>query len=324
MCSGDPPNQARQHHEGAILKRADESHDQTGLIFDIQRFSIHDGPGIRTTVFMKGCPLRCQWCSNPESIKPYPEIMTYDLRCNSCSKCLEVCPVEAIELNETIEIDRAKCNRCMECAQVCYPGAIKCAGKYMSVAEVVEEVEKDRPFYNNSGGGVTASGGEPLLQWEFVATLFKKCQEKHLHTALDTTGYAKWPAIKEVLKYTDLVLFDIKHMDPLRHREGTGRSNALILSNAKKVAGEVRTWLRFPVLPGYNDSMPHIRELAEFGLKCQVEKVSLIPYHRWGESKYQRLGREYLFEGVEPPTSDHLEGLKRAIEAYGLEVTIGN
>lgn len=306
------------------MKKAEKCQDQTGLIFDIQRFSIHDGPGIRTTVFMKGCPLRCQWCSNPESIRPYPEIMTSDLRCNRCNKCLEVCPVGAIELGETIKIDRAKCNRCMECAQVCYPGALKCAGRYMSVAEVVEEVERDRLFYQNSGGGVTASGGEPLFQWEFVAALFKECQEKHLHTALDTSGYAKWPAIKEVLKYTDLVLYDIKHMDPVKHRERTGRSNALILSNAKKVASEVRTWLRFPVIPGYNDSMPHIKKLAEFGLKCQVEKVCLIPYHRWGESKYQRLGGVYPFGGTEPPTSDHLEEIKAAIESYGLKVTIGN
>lgn len=298
--------------------------DRTGLVFDIQRFSIHDGPGIRTTVFMKGCPLRCRWCSNPESIKPYPEIMTFDVRCNKCNKCLDVCSPGAIEIGETIKIDRSKCNLCMECVKVCYPAAIKVAGQYMSVEEVVEEVEKDRLFYQNSGGGVTVSGGEPLFQWEFVAALFKECQERHLHTTLDTTGCAKWPAIEQVLKYTDLVLYDIKHMDPLRHRDKTGRSNALILNNAKKVARETRTWLRFPVIPGYNDSESNIRQLSEFGLACGVEKVCLIPYHRWGEGKYKRLGRKYLFGGIEPPTSDHIDEVRRTIESHGLTVTIGN
>jgi len=301
-----------------------QGQDQKGLVFDIQRFSIHDGPGIRTTVFMKGCPLRCQWCSNPESINPYPEIMTFDVRCNKCRKCLDVCPLGAIEIGETVAIDRAKCNCCRECIKVCYPGAIKIAGQYMSVHEVVEEVEKDRLFYQNSGGGVTVSGGEPLFQWQFVAALLKECQKRRLHTALDTTGCAKWPAVAEVLKYTDLVLYDIKHMDPLRHRERTGRSNALILSNAKKVARQTRTWLRFPVIPGYNDSESHIRELSKFAVACRVEKVCLIPYHRWGEGKYRRLGRKYLFAGVEPPTREHIEDVKRVIESYGLTVTVGN
>jgi len=257
-------------------------------------------------------------------MKPYPEIMTFDVRCNKCYKCLDVCSLGAIEIGETIKIDRASCNLCMECIQVCYPGAIKVAGQYMSVEEVIEEVEKDRLFYQNSDGGVTVSGGEPLFQWEFVAALFKECQERHLHTTLDTTGCAKWSAIEEVLRYTNLVLYDIKHMDPLRHRDKTGRSNALILNNAKKVAREARTWLRFPVIPGYNDSESHIRQISGFGLACRVEKVCLIPYHRWGEGKYKRLGKKYLFGGTEPPTSDHIDEVKRTIESYGLTVTIGN
>lgn len=301
-----------------------QSQDQKGLVFDIQRFSIHDGPGIRTTVFMKGCPLRCQWCSNPESMNPYPEIMAFDVRCNKCNKCLEVCSLGAIDIGETLRIDRSKCNLCRECIKVCYPGAIKVAGQYMGVEEVIEEVEKDRLFYQNSGGGVTVSGGEPLFQWEFVAALLKEFRQRNLHTTLDTTGCARWPVVREVIQYTDVVLYDIKHMDPLKHREKTGRGNALILSNAKKVARDARLWLRFPVIPGYNDSETHIRELSEFAIACRVEKVCLIPYHRWGEGKYRRLGRRYLFEGVEPPTQERIEDIKRVIESYGITVTIGN
>jgi pyruvate formate lyase activating enzyme len=229
--------------------------DKKGLIFNIQRYAIHDGPGIRTTVFLKGCPLRCQWCSNPESINPYPEIMVRDLSCIKCWRCVESCPVGAItKRNDTREIDRDKCNLCGECAEVCTAGGIELVGKYMSVEEVLREIEKDRLFYVNSGGGVTFSGGEPLHQAEFVGEVSQLCRQRGIHTALDTTGYSPWPALREVLKNTDLVLYDIKHLDPVKHKEGSGVSNELVLNNLQRTAEMVTTWLRIPIIPNFNDS----------------------------------------------------------------------
>jgi pyruvate formate lyase activating enzyme len=299
-----------------------------GVIFNIQRFSIHDGPGIRTTVFMKGCPLRCKWCSNPESINSFPELMTNDIKCIRCGKCEEACPEGAISFNadEKIRvIDRRKCNLCLECVKECHSGALVVAGEYMRVEEVVEEVMKDLLFYQNSGGGVTMSGGEPLQQWEFVSEVLKGCKNKGLHTALDTCGYAPWKVMEEVLDHVDLVLYDIKHIDAEVHEEGTGRSNKIILSNAEKVASEleVRMWLRFPLIPGYNDSARNVKELAEFAVSIGVEKISLLPYHRFGEAKYDKLGGKYTFTAKEP-SKEHVEEIKREIEAVGVKVTVGN
>jgi len=204
-----------------------------GTVFDIQRYSIHDGPGIRTTVFVKGCPLRCKWCSNPESQNSYPEVLFSKAKCDGCGKCVEVCPLGAIILDgDGIHIDRAKCDRCMKCLDVCYPHAIRCAGERKSVEEVIEEVSKDELFYRNSGGGVTISGGEPLFQPQFTLALLKECKERQLHTALDTCGFANWKEMEGILDYTDLVLFDIKHLDPEMHLMGTGLEMSLSLKTS--------------------------------------------------------------------------------------------
>jgi len=197
-----------------------------GLIFNIQRFSIHDGPGIRTTVFLKGCPLTCKWCSNPESQKSYPEILTVDRKCIRCGRCAESCSQEAITLDESgRRLDWQKCNLCMECAANCPSGAIEAVGRYLTVDEVVAEVEKDRLFYQNSGGGVTVSGGEPLLQWEFALNLLKECKVRNLHTALDTSGCAPWDVMERVIEHVDLVLYDIKDMHSAKHKAITGVAN---------------------------------------------------------------------------------------------------
>jgi pyruvate formate lyase activating enzyme len=195
----------------------------------------------------------------------------------------------------------------------------------MTVDEVVAEAEADKLFYQNSGGGVTLSGGEPLYEWEFARQVLKACKQKSLHTALDTCGYAPWHAFEEVLQYVDLVLFDIKHMDPQRHKQGTGKSNSLILANAQKTASMVRTWLRAPLIPTYNDSEVHLREVAEFARKIGVEKLSLLPYHNLGEAKYEQMGRRYPLkrEQIEAPNSQSLEQAKTLIEALGTAVTIG-
>ena len=295
-----------------------------GLVFNIQRFSLHDGPGIRTTVFLKGCPLRCKWCSNPESINAHPEIMTFDVRCIGCGKCAQICPQKAITLKDgsrTVEWD--KCNLCLECAKVCPAGGIEQVGKHMEVEEVVAEVEKDSIFYVNSGGGATFSGGEPLRQWEFVKEAAQLCKEKGIQTALDTSGYAPWEVMEQVLKHIDLVLYDIKQLDPLRHKEGTGVSNELILENAARTAARVRTWLRIPLIPGFNSSRAFIEEVAQLAKRLGVEKVSLLPYHEWGVAKYARLGRAYPNEGAKPLPEELVEELQETAQSRVLQVAVG-
>jgi pyruvate formate lyase activating enzyme len=193
----------------------------------------------------------------------------------------------------------------------------------MSHEEVMDEIKKDQLFYLNSGGGVTFSGGEPLEQWQFVRNLCKQCKEEGISVALDTSGYANWAVMEKVLDYVDLVLYDIKHLDPIMHNQGTGKSNRLILDNARKTANKVRTWLRVPVIVGYNDSKPYINRLGEFAANLGVEKLSLLPYHAWGEEKYRQLGRVYPLEGQDAPSEECIQGLKEIIGSYGLEVTIG-
>ena len=295
-----------------------------GMVFDIQRYSIHDGPGIRTTIFLKGCALRCKWCSNPESQNPYPEIFVRNVRCNRCGKCLDVCPLGTITLDKGgIHIDRAKCNLCMKCVDVCHPGAISRVGENKDVEEVIQEASKDELFYRNSGGGVTISGGEPLYQEEFTLNLLKECKAKGLHTAIDTCGYGKWEALDKILEYTDLVLFDIKHLDPEMHRKGTGVQNKLILKNLERIAKRgKRIWIRIPVIPGYNSQESCIRNEAELAATIAAEKVSLLGYHEWGRSKYEALGVDYPLKDVEPMTEDQLEDLKGIVESYGLRVTL--
>jgi len=302
----------------------DSGENNTGLIFNIQRFSLQDGPGIRTTVFMKGCSLACQWCSNPESQKPSQEIMTHNIRCIACGNCAKACPIGAIAfLDGHREIDWDKCNNCLECARVCPAKAIECIGHYMTVDEVMKKVESDRIFYKNSNGGMTISGGEPLVQPEFVRELFKRCREKGIHTTLDTTGNAPWQNIDSLLKYVDLVLQDIKHMDTGIHKKGTGTGNKLILENARKIAKTKRIWIRMPLIPGYNDSEVNIKKVAEFASDIGAEKVSVLPYHDLGSSKYADLGRVYPMQGTKPPRKKAVDRVRKTIESYGLKVEIG-
>jgi len=301
--------------------------NKSGLIFNIQRYSIHDGPGIRTTVFLKGCPLRCKWCSNPESMQPYPEIMVRDINCVKCFKCVESCPVGAItRVGDTREINRQTCSLCGECVKACPSGALALVGKYMNVAEVMDAIEKDRLFYLNSGGGVTFSGGEPLIQAEFVGEVFRLCKQRGIHTTLDTTGYSPWPVLKNVLGYTDLVLYDIKHLDPAEHEKGTGCGNELILDNLSKTIEMVATWLRIPVIPNFNDSVLYMENVAKFIAKLprgQIEKISILPYHNWGEQKYESLGLKYAFRETLVPSEEHIHRLMEILESCGIDVSVG-
>lgn len=301
-----------------------ENNSGKGLIFNIQRYAVQDGPGIRTTIFMKGCPLRCKWCSNPESQEPYPEIMTHDVRCIACHKCLEVCPVGAVSFSgEGREIDRERCNLCLQCAEVCPSKAIEHVGDYLTVDEVLKEVLADRVFYRNSGGGMTISGGEPLLQWQFVAELCRRAKEEDICTAIDTCGYAPWDIMEKVLKYVDLVLFDVKHMDSAKHKDGTGVDNEVILSNAKKTASLVETWIRVPLIPNFNDSNHDIQSIAEFSSSLHTRKVSILPYHELGSSKYAQLGTICPGDGTIPPSEEKVQSVRDRFESSGLKVEVG-
>lgn len=297
--------------------------EQSGLIFNIQPFSIHDGPGIRTTVFMKGCPLSCEWCANPDGQHASAEILTRDIKCIRCGKCAEECPSGAVSIDEDVRvIDWARCDLCLECARLCSTGALAVSGTYLTVGDLVREVEKDSLFYKNSGGGVTISGGEPLLQWEFVAQAFRACQDKGIHTALDTTGHAPWNIVESVLEHVDLLLYDVKHMDSDIHRRRTGAGNELILSNLERSARKARTWIRVAVVPGFNDSDLDVRRIADFVVPLGVEKVSLLPYHGWGETRYRAMGREYPMKGTTALSDDRMAELCAIVTSVGLKCSV--
>ena len=299
----------------------------TGKIFDIQHFSIHDGPGIRTTVFLKGCPLTCLWCQNPESHKKDVQIMVSPNLCIGCGKCLAECMHEALSLKESkISIDREKCTACGACAAVCRQKAITLVGEEYSPQEVLDDVKSDIAFYKNSGGGVTLSGGEVLMQADFSTELLKLCREAGISTAIETTCYANWEKVKQIVDQTDLVLLDLKHMDSDTHKRLTGVPNELILENAKKIKSELDKpiWARIPVIPGQNDSDENITATAEFvstylGNETQVH---LLPYHNMGEGKKEMLGYNN-FTDFATPSDEHLEHLKSLMEEKNLKVFIG-
>ena len=308
------------------MKASAGTNGKTGLIFNIQRFSIHDGPGIRTTVFMKGCPLRCLWCSNPESQDFFPNLIVRNINCRGCGACVKTCPEGAIAISrdEGRKIDWEYCTQCLLCTEICIYNSLNLCGEYMDVGEVLDEVMKDRDFYRNSGGGVTVSGGEALLQSDFVAELLEACQAEGLHTALDTTGYAPWEKMEQVLRFVDLVLFDIKHLDPDEHKRTTGVRNDLIMENLFKTSREKTIWLRMPVITGFNDSEDYIREIVDLGKKIGAEKISLLPYHEGGKSKCEQMGRPYQFPDAIVPTDDKMRTLRAIIEGEGLKASVGS
>ena len=298
---------------------------RNGLVFNIQRYSIHDGPGIRTVVFLKGCPLHCAWCDNPEGQKGTPELVFFADRCFGCFACVEDCSRQALlDRKGTIRIIRRKCDVCGECIRACTSGALQQIGRKMSVAEVMREVEKDRAFYETSGGGMTVSGGEPTMQPSFVEGLLRAAKERKINTALETCGQTQWPILRKLLKFTDLVLYDIKAMDERLHKKLVGTSNALILSNAIKTAQYRPVIVRVPVVPRMNDSEDNIKAVSTFARKLKwVKEIHLLAYHRLGESKYPRLSASYKLRGLAPPTQASMEELKNIALNSGLVVRIG-
>ncbi len=294
----------------------------TGLIFNVQQFSTDDGPGIRTTVFMKGCPLRCAWCHNPEGLAPHPELMWHDTRCIGARECLRVCPIAAEPgqssrpvLNLTpagMEIDRARCTVCGKCAEACPAAALEVIGRQWSMDELLAELVKDRVFYETSGGGITFSGGEPMQQPDFLCRVLPGCKEAGLRVALDTCGAVAWERYERVLPFVDLVLFDLKIMDPVRHRAATGVSNELILENARRLAARgVPLWVRTPVIPGYTGDRENIVALADFIRTClaTVERWDLLAYTNLGKPKYHRLDMEYALEDAPLLTRAEMESI---------------
>jgi pyruvate formate lyase activating enzyme len=296
-----------------------------GVIFNIQHYSIHDGPGIRTTVFLKGCPLRCLWCQNPESQASRPEIFFDSEKCQGCGACVQACPEGAIELDEgKSRTNRDLCQGAGKCAQVCPNEVRNLMGRYVTAGEVFERVAADAIFYQRSGGGVTLSGGEPLAQPQFAISLLKLCKEAAIHTTLDTCGYARWETVRRVLEYVDLVLYDLKHMDPVEHEKYTGVSNDLILDNARKIHElSVPLLARVPLIPGYNDTAENIVATARFIVnELDSIKVHLLPYHRLGETKYARMEKPKSIS-VQPPSDERMEEIKRVFESFGLMVNLG-
>jgi pyruvate formate lyase activating enzyme len=297
-----------------------------GLIFDIKKYSIHDGPGIRTTVFFKGCPLRCQWCHNPEALHFGPELVLFDGKCINCGECVRVCARQAHERRPdgSRVYRREECVSCGRCAELCYAEALVMEGKRLGVEEVMAELRKDQPFYENSDGGVTLSGGEPLLQHEFALALLEQCQAEGLHTSLDTSGQAPWRVFEKVLPYVDLFLYDLKHIDEGQHKTYTGVSNRQILENLERIgAYRIPIEIRMPIIPGINDAEAHILGAAEFLSDIDgITQVELFPYHCLGEPKYARLGRDYQLRGLESPDKARLEEIAAWMRPFGLTVHV--
>lgn len=294
----------------------------TGIIADIKKFETHDGPGIRTTVFIQGCFLRCKWCANPETQKPLPQLYFVPKRCQGFGQCVEVCPAGAISMMPDNKVERQKCTLCMKCVEVCPYSAFKQAGRVVTVDEVIEEVEKDKPFYG-SDGGLTISGGEPLYQPDFTRELLKKSKEKGISTVLDTTGYAKWKVFENILKYTDMVLLDIKHLDPAKHLEGTGVSNKIILENAKLIAERCETRISLPLVPGFNNSDENLKATAEFLKTISIEWVDILPLHSLASSKYEYLGLNSPYPEIKAINKEEINKARDIFTRYGFKTTIG-
>lgn len=298
----------------------------TGFIFDIKRYAIHDGPGIRTTVFMKGCPLFCQWCHNPEGIDPAPFWTYRQERCIRCGACAANCPEQALAIDiEGIAPAGASCLRCFTCTEVCPAEAREQVGRNVTAAELLVEIQKDIPFYDTSGGGVTFSGGEPLMQAEFLIELLRLCGSEQIHRAVDTTGYASPETLTAVAAHTDLFLYDLKMMDPARHERYTGVSNRLILDNLELLAHRgVGLMIRLPLIPGVNDDADNLDQTGAFLNRLPgIKKVDVLPYHNFQKSKYIRFGMDYGGTNTTTPSSEMLSRARKHLESFGLEVAIG-
>ena len=296
-----------------------------GTIINIQKYSIHDGPGIRTTVFLKGCPLNCWWCHNPESQNPTPEIMFFKEKCTGCGSCFKRCPTKAIELVEGYPVTyKTKCTLCGKCSDFCPSSARELVGKDISIKDLMSEIIKDEVFYEESNGGVTFSGGEPLMHADYLSNILNICKEKNIHTTIDTSGYAAWSQFEKIIDKVDLFLFDIKHMNNKKHLEYTGVSNNVILENLKKLSERgSNIYIRMPIIAGINDDDENIDNAVEFISKLNIIHVDLLPYHKMGMDKYRRLDRSYKLSGLEKPTEEVIAKIAEKFKSAGIKIKIG-
>jgi len=297
-----------------------------GMIVKVQRFSTQDGPGIRTTVFLKGCPLSCLWCSNPETQSMEVQL-EYDWnRCDDdCIECINVCIRGALaRRGKRVIIHREKCIRDGACTRICHKKALMLVGVEMTVAQVMTEILKDKPFYARSGGGVTISGGEPLNQARFTLELAKSCNQSGISTVLDTCGFCTWKALEKALAYFDMVYFDLKHMDSLEHRRLTGVDNSLILDNCCRLSAKgVPMFLRMPLIPGLNDKDENLSQLIHFVRKLpSYEELHLLPYHRIGKIKYEMLGLEYCLSDLQQPKKETVLRVAQFLMQAGIKVKV--
>jgi len=300
---------------------------QSALTFDIKRYAINDGPGIRVTIFLKGCPLNCRWCHNPESISPQVQKLFTRAKCIGCGECIKVCPSDACKLTrDGIITVKELCTLCGKCAVVCPSLATEMSGREQSVAELLEIIEKERPFFDQSGGGVTFSGGEPLLYADFLCEILAACGQRGIHRCIDTAGLAKTETLLEVAKQTDLFLFDLKHMDNEKHKQWTGVGNDLILNNLQALAeAGAAIQIRLPLIKGVNADHENIAATAAFiaALPGGKKSISLLPYHNIAAAKDQKLGLLREQNRLQEPSPEDVAAVIAQFTEAGLRATVG-
>ena len=299
---------------------------QTGTIFDIKKYAIHDGPGIRTTVFFKGCPLSCRWCHNPEGISESIHRLYRKVRCIGCRECVEACSQDAIQAStKGLEWSPSECIFCRTCAGICPAEAVEFIGKTMTVDEIVAQIAKDTVFYDESCGGITISGGEPLMQPAFLMNLLDVCGQLELHRTVDTSGQADTQTLLEVAAHTELFLYDLKHMDPEKHARFTGISNVKIINNLEVLSRQgAEIVIRFPLIPGFNSDQQNIDRTGTFVSSLPgVKQIDILPYHCAATAKYNNLGLKFDASKIEPSDRDLIESVAGRLETYNLTVKIG-